>query len=176
MQRPFSSPGLLFKVWLLIHDKDEVKIRFLTQEDALFRKFDLNTGWVLVFTVIHLSACSLITHMHIHTNTTTWQTMPCWNYHDLSSCHCLTCVCVSVVYVHVVCMRVNVCLQAFVCVRRCRLSHSTGLTSCWITHCNGRRQKERAEEEDLFLPFPSPPVYLLWFLSGYFRDLVFEVA
>ncbi len=66
---------------------------------------------------------------------------------DTCTCQCCVCACA--------CVRVNVCLPAFVCVRCCRLSPSSGLTSCWITHCNGGKQKEREEEEDLtFFSFP----------------------
>ncbi len=117
----------------------------------MFRKFDLNFGQVLIFTVIHFTACSLNIHTHIRTSTRTWWIVSCWNYHDLSSCRCLTCMCLKV------------SLQAFVCVRRCRLSPSSGPTSRWITRCNRRKQEERGGRGS---SFPFLPFLFIFFDSS----------
>lgn len=90
-------------------------MRFPIEEEALFRKFYLNRGWVLIFTVIHTACIE-----KIYTHTVYAQTQKhggpssCWSYHDLWSCQCLACVCVNVVLVHApLCVWMCVCRHLY---------------------------------------------------------------
>lgn len=138
------------------------ELGFLFKRRPCLGMMIFNHRWVLVFTVRHHTACSLNTHMHKHKDAMpnvlfkiSWAASA---WHVYVSTLCL-------------CMCLNVCLLAFLCVQRCRLSHSSGLISCWIMHCNGHKQKHSEEEEGLsflFICFDSSLDISV--------DLVFEVA
>lgn len=134
-----------------MHGKDGVRIRFLTQEEALFRKCDLNCGWVLVFTVIHLTACILsftLAQTQGHDGPCVVETITIsraasvWHVHVSVLCLCMR-LCASK------------CVSAGICMRLVLQALSTQWSNPPAeSHAAMGASRKRGRRKRIFLSFP----------------------